>query len=150
MRHLFANFKKNHQGKELKDLMWGVAKASTRAAFESYMKQMEIVSKEACDDLRGKSPMQWARHAFPYYPKCDMLLNNLCETFNSLWKQEKSHWSICLKPLEDISWLGSVKIGIQWLGMKALFVTRSSKNWRNVKRLALIAHLFGHVGQSGR
>ena len=57
VRHLFANFKKNHQGKELKDLMLGVAKASIRAAFESYMKQMEIVSKEACDDLRGKSPM---------------------------------------------------------------------------------------------
>ena len=52
MRHLFANFKKNHQGKELKDLMWGAAKASTRVAFESYMKQMEIVSKEACDDFK--------------------------------------------------------------------------------------------------
>ena len=63
--------------------MWGETNASTKATFESYMKQMEIVSKEACVDLRGKSPMQWARHAFPYYPKCDMLLNNICETFNS-------------------------------------------------------------------
>ena len=52
VRHLFANFKKNHQGKELKDLMWGAAKASTRVAFEIYMKQMEIVSKEACDDFK--------------------------------------------------------------------------------------------------
>ena len=69
MRHLFANFKKNHQGKELKDLLWVATKASTRVAFESYMKQMEIVSKEACDDLRSKSPLQWARHAFPYYLK---------------------------------------------------------------------------------
>ena len=57
MRHLFANFKKNYQGKELKDLMWGETNASTKATFESYMKQMEIVSKEACVDLRGKSPM---------------------------------------------------------------------------------------------
>ena len=38
VRHLFANFKKNHQGKELKDLIWGAAKALTRVAFESYMK----------------------------------------------------------------------------------------------------------------
>ena len=44
---------------------------------------MEIVSKEAGDELRGKSPLQWTRHAFPYYTKCDMLLNNLYETFNS-------------------------------------------------------------------
>ena len=57
MRHLFANFKKNYQGNELKDLMWGATKASTKATFESYMKQMEIVSKETCVDLRGKSPM---------------------------------------------------------------------------------------------
>ncbi|KAK9987881.1 hypothetical protein SO802_028120 [Lithocarpus litseifolius] len=76
MRYLFANFKKNHQGKDLKDLMWSRAKSSTRLAFESYMKQMEIVSKEACDELRG-------RNAFPYYSKCNMLLNNICETFNS-------------------------------------------------------------------
>ena len=52
VRHLFANFKKNYQGKEFKDLLWGVAKASTIAAFEIYMKQMEIVSKEACDDFK--------------------------------------------------------------------------------------------------
>uniref|UniRef100_A0A2N9H0P7 SWIM-type domain-containing protein n=1 Tax=Fagus sylvatica TaxID=28930 RepID=A0A2N9H0P7_FAGSY len=26
---------------------------------------------------------EWARHAFPHYLKCDMLLNNICETFNS-------------------------------------------------------------------
>ena len=62
--------------------MWGVTKSSTVAAFESYMKQMEIMSKEACDELRGRFPLQWVRHAFPYYPKCDMLLNNICETFN--------------------------------------------------------------------
>ena len=44
---------------------------------------MEAVSKPAHDCLRGNLLPQWARHAFPYYPKCDMLLNNLCETFNS-------------------------------------------------------------------
>ena len=55
-----------------------------------------------------------------------------------------------MKPLEDISWLGSVRIGILWLSIKALFVTRSNKNWRNVKRLALIANLFGQVGQGER
>ncbi|KAK9992902.1 hypothetical protein SO802_022605 [Lithocarpus litseifolius] len=53
VRHLFAYFKKIHQGKELKDLMWGVAKSSTRPAFESFMKQMEIVSKDAHDELRN-------------------------------------------------------------------------------------------------
>ena len=83
VKHLFANFKKNHKGKELKDLMWGATKSLTTATFEIYMKQMKIVSKEACDELRGRFLLQWAKHVFPYYPKCNMLLNNLCETFNS-------------------------------------------------------------------
>ena len=83
MRHFFAYFKKNHQGKELKDLIWGVAKSSTRPAFESFRKQMEIGSKDSHYELRSKSTHLWARHAFSYYPRCDMLLNNLCEIFNS-------------------------------------------------------------------
>ena len=129
----------------------GAAKASTRAAFESYMKQMEIVSKEACDDLRGKSPMQWARHAFPYYPKCDMLLNNICETFNS--KIVEAREKPLVNMLETIRRYLMVRIRKNrdsMANMKALFVTRSSKNWRNVKRLALIAHLFGQVGRGRR
>ena len=44
---------------------------------------MEIESKDAHYELRSKSTHQWARHAFPYYPRCDMLLNKLCEIFNS-------------------------------------------------------------------
>ena len=38
VRHFFAYFKKNHQGKELKGLIWGAAKSSTRLAFESFRK----------------------------------------------------------------------------------------------------------------
>uniref|UniRef100_A0A2N9FZE3 SWIM-type domain-containing protein n=1 Tax=Fagus sylvatica TaxID=28930 RepID=A0A2N9FZE3_FAGSY len=83
VRHLFANFKKNHKGKKLKDLMWGAARASTLQEFDAFMREMEAVSKPAHDCLRGNLLPQWARHAFPHYPKCDMLLNNLCETFNS-------------------------------------------------------------------
>ncbi|GMY35276.1 hypothetical protein FCV25MIE_30518 [Fagus crenata] len=83
VRHLFANFKKNHKGKKLKDLMWGAARASTLQEFDAFMREMEAVSKPAHDWLRGNLLPQWARHAFPHYPKCDMLLNNLCETFNS-------------------------------------------------------------------
>jgi hypothetical protein len=83
VRHLFANFKKNHKGKKLKDLMWGAAKASTLQEFDAVMREMGAVSKPAHDCLRGNLLPQWARHAFPYYPKCDMLLNNLCKTFNS-------------------------------------------------------------------
>ncbi|XVF86164.1 hypothetical protein PTKIN_Ptkin18bG0018200 [Pterospermum kingtungense] len=32
--------------------------------------------------VEGKDPDQWSRSHFSTNPKCDMLLNNLCETFN--------------------------------------------------------------------
>ena len=38
VRHLFANFKKNHLRKDLKDLMWGATKSSTVTTFKSYIK----------------------------------------------------------------------------------------------------------------
>ncbi|GMY14360.1 hypothetical protein FCV25MIE_09599 [Fagus crenata] len=53
VRHLFANFKKNHKGKKLKDLMWGAARASTLQEFDAVMREMEAVSRPAHDCLRG-------------------------------------------------------------------------------------------------
>ena len=31
-----------------------------------------------------KSPINWSRTVFTSFPKCDVLLNNLCELFNSI------------------------------------------------------------------
>lgn len=32
--------------------------------------------------LSGKAPYQWTRSHFNYNSKCDILLNNMCKTFN--------------------------------------------------------------------
>ena len=51
--------------------MWAAARETTRPGFEAKMEMMRNVDVNAYG------------HAFSTWPKCDMLLNNLCESFNS-------------------------------------------------------------------
>uniref|UniRef100_A0A2N9IXY2 SWIM-type domain-containing protein n=1 Tax=Fagus sylvatica TaxID=28930 RepID=A0A2N9IXY2_FAGSY len=72
VRHLFANFKKNHKGKKLKDLMWGAARASTLQEFDAFMREMEAVSKPAHDWFAGQSltPAQFVQESKRELQKC--------------------------------------------------------------------------------
>ena len=83
VRHLYANFKKKHKGKLLKDLMWAVARETTKFGFEAKLEMMRKVDVNAYGHLMGIDCTQWSRHAFSTWPKYDMLLKNLCESFNS-------------------------------------------------------------------
>lgn len=83
VRHLYGNFKKIHKGKALKDLLWSAARAPNHAEFQTEMMKLKKLNKPAYDWLVGKDPKRWARSRFSSRLKCDMLLNNLCETFNS-------------------------------------------------------------------
>ncbi|KAG8373955.1 hypothetical protein BUALT_Bualt11G0079600 [Buddleja alternifolia] len=56
VKHMYDNFKKKHPGLSLKDRMWNVARATTVNQFKSH---------------------------FRTFPKCDILLNNICESFNA-------------------------------------------------------------------
>ena len=44
------------------------------------MASIDIYAAKWFDD---KPPSQWSRAYFSTYPKCDILLNNVCECFNS-------------------------------------------------------------------
>ncbi|KAL0359861.1 UNVERIFIED_CONTAM: hypothetical protein Sangu_0835500 [Sesamum angustifolium] len=47
------------------------------------MEEMGHLDPKAVDWLSDKPPEHWSRSHFNCFPKCDMLLNNICETFNS-------------------------------------------------------------------
>lgn len=40
-----------------------------------------------------KSPINWSRTVFTSFPKCDVLLNNLCELFNSILIHAKDKYT---------------------------------------------------------
>lgn len=84
VRHLYNNFRKKFAGKKLKELMWKAAKASYPQAFEREMKEIKAVSDEAFEYLSKIPPRHWSKSKFTYNSKCDVLVNNMSETFNSV------------------------------------------------------------------
>ncbi|CAH9071864.1 unnamed protein product [Cuscuta epithymum] len=81
---MIRNFQKMFRGKELKDLLWKATKASYVSAFQKVMKQIAEKSKEAYDWINKKNPQEWSRSHFSSNLECDMLLNNLSESFNAM------------------------------------------------------------------
>ncbi|CAI8605785.1 unnamed protein product [Vicia faba] len=84
LRHLYANFKKKFGGGvAIRDLLLGAAKATYFQAWEKKMNQLKQIDKKAWEWLMGVPTKLWCKHSFSFYPKCDVLMNNLSESFNS-------------------------------------------------------------------
>ncbi|KAG8369469.1 hypothetical protein BUALT_Bualt14G0016900 [Buddleja alternifolia] len=84
IRHLHGNMKTaGFKGLAFKRALWGAAKASTVVDFDKEMAAIGELDPKLWDWLQDKPPSQWSRSHFNIFPKCDILLNNICEAFNS-------------------------------------------------------------------
>ncbi|XP_052723721.1 uncharacterized protein LOC108344539 [Vigna angularis] len=84
LRHLYNNYKKKFGGGVLiRDLMMGAAKATFKQDWEKKMGELSKVNIDAYNWLLAIPTNRWCKHAFSSYPRCDVLLNNLSESFNS-------------------------------------------------------------------
>ncbi|XP_058742407.1 uncharacterized protein LOC131614886 [Vicia villosa] len=78
LRHLYANFKKKFGGGTLfRDLMMAAAKATYFEAHEAKMLMIKEAKLEAYEWLEAIPKNKWCKHAFPFFSKCDVLMNNL-------------------------------------------------------------------------
>ena len=77
--------------------MWAVARETTRFGFEAKIEMMRNVYVNAYGHLMGIDYAHWSRYAFSVWPKCDTLLNNLRESFNSkiIDARDKSILTMC-------------------------------------------------------
>ncbi|KAL3744004.1 hypothetical protein ACJRO7_013281 [Eucalyptus globulus] len=82
LRHLYENFKLHHRGVELKKLLWKAAMATRVCDFDLAMAQLKAVDEKAYDWLSQRPPVQWSKSYFRTNSKCDISLNNWCESFN--------------------------------------------------------------------
>lgn len=89
VRHMYANFKDIYKGKDLKDLLWAAACSYTVQEWEYYMNKIKIINKEAHAWLMNVPPSTWTRSMFSLRPKCDMLANNISESFNHYIKDAR-------------------------------------------------------------
>ncbi|XP_058749599.1 uncharacterized protein LOC131622543 [Vicia villosa] len=84
LRHLYANFKKKFGGGALiRDIMMGAAKATYQQGWQQKMNELKGVDPKAWAWLMGVPTNSWCKHAFSFYSKCDVLMNNIAESFNA-------------------------------------------------------------------
>jgi hypothetical protein len=84
VRHLYANYRDSgHRGLALKDKLWAAAAAYTEADFLNEMEELKNISEYAYNFLMEVDRRSWSRAWFNTSPKCDLLVNNLCECFNA-------------------------------------------------------------------
>jgi hypothetical protein len=85
VRHLYANFRdlKGHKGLALNEKLWAVATAYTPHEFTARMEELKKLSEPAYNYLVNIDPSGWSRAYFNEYSRCDLLVNNICECFNS-------------------------------------------------------------------
>ncbi|KAL4366263.1 hypothetical protein GQ457_05G026550 [Hibiscus cannabinus] len=82
VRHMYKNFKEKHKGQALTDVVRKAVRATYLREFENAMDQLKSLSDAAYIWIEGENPAQWSRSHFSTRSKCDMLLNNHCESFN--------------------------------------------------------------------
>ncbi|GAA0161223.1 hypothetical protein LIER_39191 [Lithospermum erythrorhizon] len=83
-KNLHENFKR--EGLKRHTFMvalWTTATASAIQYFNYAMEKMKKITVNAFDWFGDKDPKMWSRAHFSIIPKCDILLNNICEVFNA-------------------------------------------------------------------
>ncbi|XP_015080383.1 uncharacterized protein LOC107024019 [Solanum pennellii] len=85
VRHLHNNFKRAGLGSfSLKKALWAAAKATTMQQFIVCMNHMFELDPNVAAWCNEKEPSQWTMTYFSSHAKSDMLLNNVCEVYNSM------------------------------------------------------------------
>ncbi|RYR15782.1 hypothetical protein Ahy_B04g072714 [Arachis hypogaea] len=84
VRHLYRNFRNRFLGLQLKLMMWNAVKATYLQEWERRMAEIQSVDNGAYNHLMEIPTKYWCRHKFGTWSKCDTLVNNMCEVFNSV------------------------------------------------------------------
>ncbi|KAL3330996.1 hypothetical protein AABB24_034678, partial [Solanum stoloniferum] len=99
-RHIWSNWQKNWRGEERRKQFWRCAKSSFEVKFQDEMDKLDKLGNKICGDLLHYEKKTWCKAYFKEHAKCDVVENNMCETFNS-WILAARHKSI-ITMLEEI------------------------------------------------
>ncbi|GAA0168556.1 hypothetical protein LIER_23245 [Lithospermum erythrorhizon] len=82
LRHLHSNFSREFTGLAFKMMMYAAGKALRIVDWQKHMNDIQRLDANAHLWLSERPAKHWCRSHFICVVKCDILLNNLCETFN--------------------------------------------------------------------
>ncbi|KAM0842405.1 hypothetical protein ACQ4PT_058394 [Festuca glaucescens] len=84
VRHIIQNFQRaGHRGETLKNDIWAIARSTSVPKWHRSMEKLKVDSETAYAWIEELAPNTWVKAFFSDFPKCDMLLNNHSEVFNS-------------------------------------------------------------------
>jgi hypothetical protein len=84
VRYLLQNFvKAGHRGELLKNNLWSIARSANIPKWQHNMDKMKADSVAAYEWVEALAPNTWIKAFFSDFSKCDVLLNNHSEVFNS-------------------------------------------------------------------
>ncbi|XP_031127501.1 uncharacterized protein LOC116029591 [Ipomoea triloba] len=85
VRHLLSNMRVvGFTSNPVKDSLWKAARACTMNSFKAALQELRNVDEGAFAWLANKHPSKWSRSHFTGTPHCDILVNNISESFNSM------------------------------------------------------------------
>jgi len=82
VNHLYANWKKNHPGAEMKEILWLAARATTVPDWQRAMQRMKDLDEKTWTDMMKHPASKWTRSAYRTNTQCDLQVNNMSEAFN--------------------------------------------------------------------
>ncbi|KAK8613128.1 hypothetical protein V6N13_100901 [Hibiscus sabdariffa] len=83
VRHIYANWKKDHKGGDLQLLFWNCCKATTQPLFQKHADRIGKLKPKTHVDLMKMDPSHWSKAFFSTRSKFDAIDNNFSEAFNS-------------------------------------------------------------------
>src|SRR3954467_8750924 len=86
---MYDNFKVHHKGDYLMKMLWNASMSFTQFEFAQYMELIREESEDAYKWLAAIGPEKWSRSAFSTTSKCDLVVNNVSESFNKYIRQAR-------------------------------------------------------------
>ncbi|XP_009789750.2 uncharacterized protein [Nicotiana sylvestris] len=99
-RHILANWSKDWRGLERRNSFSRCARASCVAELNFHLDSLNMLGNGICESLLRYNKETWCRAYFNCDRKCDIIDNNMCETFNA-WILAARHKTI-ITMLEEI------------------------------------------------
>ncbi|XP_019197083.1 PREDICTED: uncharacterized protein LOC109190938 [Ipomoea nil] len=85
VRHLHCNMRvAGFTAKTIRDALWKAARATTVNYFTVALQELRNLDEDAFAWLADKHPSEWSRSHFTGTSSCDILVNNISESFNAM------------------------------------------------------------------
>jgi len=124
-RHVLANWWKSWKGIERK-VFWGISKSTFEAELKNNIQEMKKLGRACLDDLLWYNLDTWRKKYFQDNNKCDVMDNNMAESFNA--------WILLLRYKTIITMLEEIMVKmIKRIGNLRLF----SNTWITIYLLCL-------------